>query len=262
MPEGTEETTAPETAAPEAAPEPAAPEGGNATGVQEPAAPEAPEPAAGPDLSDALGQLHARLDRAGVPPAEGGEEPLAPLLGQADDEWYDDFGQQGQPDPQQPQGQLTEEQQQAQQVQQMLNDAVRQQVEPIFWQQEMDRRVDGIQSFAKQNPEIQKPEVMQRVENTLSVLDPNFGQPDYAPDPRVVRTAYLAAQAELAAGGQQTSPTPAGAGTEGTAEAVGQQGATLETGAGPSVPPPDLSPEEQAWTGALKSGPGPNKFGF
>lgn len=258
MPEGTtEETTAPETAAPEAA-EPTVPEAAHATGVQEPA-PEAEEQPA-PDLSDALSELRGisqRLDRAGIPGPED-DQPLAPLFGQAEEDYgYDDFEQQGQEGGQ---PQLSEEEQQAQQFQSMLDQAAARALEPHLYQQEMSRREDGIRAFADENPQISEPEVMDRVEATLGVLDPNFGQQGYIPDPRVVRTAYLAVQAELASSGQ-TSTGPAGS-EQGTAEAVGQGGATLETGAGPSAPPAELDPQEQAYVQALSGGGKPNRFGF
>lgn len=266
MAEAEETTTAiaAEPAAPETAAEPAAPEAAHPTGVQEEGAADPQQETSPPDLSDALSQLrdlNTRLDRAGVPSAQDEEPSLGPLIGQPGDDYYDEPGYE---EPgQQPQGQLSPEEEQAQQVQQMLQEAIRQQVEPIFMQQEMERRTESIQQFAQENPQLMNDaNVRTRVEEELSVLDPNFGTEGYAPDPRVLAIAYRSVQAELAmqGNGQQTSPSPEGQGQD-TAAAVGQ-GATLETGAGPSAPTPATDPQDEAWSQALTRRGSSNQFGF
>jgi hypothetical protein len=222
-----------------------------------------------------LKELGTRLDRAGVPPAEDQGPSLGAFVGdqpppafEQDPYGEQEYGYEGDQQPEQGQPQ-SEEQQAAQQIQQMMEQAALRAIEPHLFEQEMSRRSDALETFAQQNPQIMEPEVMQRADRYLLTMDPNFGQEGYVPSTDQVRIAYLAAQADLAQGAgngagngaPQTSTEPEGS-EQGTAEAVGQQGATLETGAGPSAPLDELSPEEQAYAKALGGGGKPNQFGF
>lgn len=266
MPEGTEESTVTETAAPEAAaPEPAAPEPSHPTGVQEEAAPEetAEQP---PDLTDALTQMRehidARLDKAGVPPAQDDSGLWDTLSGEPQaeyDEYEDDYGYE---DPgQQQQQPMTEEQQVAAELDRRIEERAQAAIAPYVQHMEQERREEKVLALVDQYPGMAQPEAVQFIDNRLGALADRYGNPAIRTDPDMVQDAYFAYEARKQAGGQ-TSTGPAGSEQEGTAEAVGQGGATLETGAGPGAPPTEMDPQEQAYAQALNPGTKLNKFGL
>lgn len=267
MPEGTEESTATETAAPETAPatEPAAPEAVHPTGVQEQPAPEEgveEQPGSPPDLTDALTQMreiNSRLDRAGLPAAE--EEPglWDRLTSEPGDEYdeYEEYDDQGQAAPQQ----MTEEQQVAAELDRRIEERAQAAIQPYVQHIEQERREEKVLQIADQYPGMREPEAINAIDQHLAQLADRYGNPAIRTDPDMVLNAYFAYEARKQAAGQ-TSTGPAGSEQEGTAEAVGQGGTTLETGAGPGAPPTEMDPQEQAYAQALSSGSKPNKFGF
>lgn len=186
------------------------------------------EVGAPPDLSDALSQLHAHLDARVDRGVEQEGEPY-----DGDDEYEPELDER-------------------EAVGQLLDEAVRQRVAPVLESVEMDRREREIAGLAQQFPHLRDPDVLDAVTANLQALAETYEDPSIETDPRMVRMAYLALEAEQMANGQaqQQQPPPQPA-----------NGAALEHGAGPGMAPPQLSPEEQAYAQAL-SRPKLNRFGL
>jgi hypothetical protein len=184
MAEATEttETQAPETTEP-IAPEPTTP-------------PEEGQEPQAPDVGEALQQMGERLQsfESRLPEAEQEETDLyAALTGFEQPEGE---GEQQPTDPYAQQEEGAEDE--TAQLQQMLSQAVQEQIQPYILQQEQEKRENGIRSLADQHPRLNEPEVIDAVSERLQQqgLMPANGFP---PDPQHVLTYYRAYEAEAAA---------------------------------------------------------------
>lgn len=179
-----------------------------------------------PDVSDALSQMNQSVEQRFD--ATGGEEPYEPgdELGGYEDELepgYEPEGEVGQPADEDG-------------LAHFIGEKVQ---EEVGYHREIDRRWDGILELGEEFPELNSREIGGAVRDLLEQLGqiPGNGIP---PDPVHVELAYKALKADQIAA-NETSP-----------EQVSQRpGATLETGAGPGAPEPEVDPVTQAYMKAL-----------
>ena len=235
------ETPAPETPAPEPT-EPPAPEETPAAETEE-----APSP---PDVGEALAQMGQRLEAIDKRlPAAGGEAgDLLDRLAGADpdaEEFYPD--DQGYDPQQQQQGDQPAEDENTQQLRALFREEIESQVGPIFVQQENEKRTAAIQAFAAEHQtQFDDPAFVDQMAARLEQADLQPGG-NLSPDPVHVRMVFndLQAEAAVSAGGSA---------------AADNQEATLETGAGPGEPQPEVDPQEQAWLDAAGTKPSTDLF--
>lgn len=228
------------------------PETSEAQPVETPAPEEATSPASGlegteeaeaptpPDVGEALAQMGKQLadfDKR-LPQAEDEASIIDRLAGAAPDaEEFMPYGEEGQ----QPDlgGDQPAEDEQTQQLRELFREEINSQVGPYFMQQEVEKRTGAIQDFASKHPQqFDDPAFVDQMAQRLEAagLQPQGGVP---PDPVHVRMVFndLQAEAAVSAGGSA---------------AAGNQEATLETGAGPGEPEPEVDPVEQAWLAAAQ----------
>lgn len=205
---------------------PAPPEPETQEGTEEEASP--------PDVGEALQQMGQRLDSISERlPEDEKPDLLESLSGM---QYGDDPEEQGteQPDPQEGGEEPAE-------GAELLRQLVREEAQEIVQQRDMvyegQRREGSIRDLAKEHPRINEPEVLDAIAGRLEEL--GLQPQGFPPDPRHVEMVYKAYEAEAAA--SDSSP----------AEAASDRGATLETGAGPGAPPPDVDPQTQAWLDAI-----------
>lgn len=207
------------------------------TAPEESVATETTEEPQAPDVGEALQQMGQRLDEFGqrLPEPEQDDTDLYSALTGFEPEEEEGEGK--------PEG----EDDDTAELRQMMSEAVQEQIQPYILQQEAEKREGGIRSLADEHPRLKEPEVIDAVAERLEAmgLQPANGFP---PDPRHVETVYKAYEAEAAAS------------TEASAEAGGEKGATLETGAGPGAPQEEVDPVTQAYLNAIKGSDKPNAF--
>lgn len=210
------------------------------------AAPEPSAPALPPDTGDAIQQMNALMAEGGLPLGRGQEglsaeeveaaraynEVLDGLDGYQEPELGADPAEEGYdyedgipPDPEEA-------------LNQLVDDRVRQTLEPVFERQETERRETAILGLAERYPRLRDPEVLADVGGALDQAAEVYGNPAMRNDPHMVEIYYLAHEAMRAASNGEQFQPPA-------------SGAAIETGAGPSAPTEPGDPVENAWIRAL-----------
>jgi hypothetical protein len=222
------ETTEP-TAIPEAGtPEPEAP----AAGEQEAPATEAPDVGGAlQQVTEKLSSIEERLPRGD---GEGDPEDILGLFGGLDDpedEGFEDGPVAGQGQGQEGEGQG--QQSEAAALLDLVDQRASEQVQAFAAQQEAQSRTQRIVQLGEQYPEMKEPEMLGKIADSLDAA--GLIPQGFPADPKHVEMAYKALKADAEA----SAETPA--------EADGQKGATLETGAGPGAPEPELHPEEKMY---------------
>lgn len=218
-----------------------------------PAAPPPTEPPAAeepvarpPNLTEAITQMKARVE-AGEPvparpepqPAEPGyvmvEVPADELGEEYADEGYgfeEGYGPEGGYDePAEGEGYTLEEA-----LADVVDDRVQEVVRPYLEAIEGDLRKREVMQLVERYPRLSDPEVLADVAAEMDALAAEYGDESMRTDPRLLKSVYLAYEAELAMERGEPVEPP-------------KQGATMETNAGPGGAPPqkNLDPVEAAF---------------
>ena len=214
----------------EAPPEPTTPE------PEAPAA-EGGEPAASePDLAEQQAAIERRLDAAGIPQPPAEDATLSPdqFIGALAGEPVEPEQAEGGIDPELLQQLLGDQQGLEPQAETPQQDPRIDQVIDYLTEREERENTKALNSFASENPDIRKPEVLEEVIVRTTEFAERAGDPNLRSDPFVVEQAYKAVMADRA----EAAEVPA-------AEAR-NQGAPLETDAGASAAEGETSYEDQA----------------
>lgn len=227
----------------DAAAEPAAPSTEPAPAAPAPATPD--ESGKAPELQDSTADLLARLDRieqrlpepqpeAEATPQDGAlydqlERELAELYGEDDGDL--EAGVEENPEA---------DDEIAAQLERYIGDQVEARLQPHVRRGELAALQDEF-------PDIMEPQMLERIGGILGDLADSYGNEALLTDPKLVRQAFLAIKAEDAA----KNETPA--------ESAATQGASLETGAGPSAQG-EASPEDQMRAAILGAAGGGDAF--
>ena len=205
-------------------------------------APEAVPEAEPPDVGESIRQMQARLESidSRLDAEEGDEESGDPQFGAA--QW----------DPEDLEG-LAEASgllddngtgDDLDQVEDLISERVNEAVAPVAAQLEYGRRVDKLHALAEKYPALRDPETIEEIGATAERIAEAYGIPGAESDPGLIEIITQAHAARTAAAGE----TPA--------EAGGNQGATLETGAGPTGSgEPELDDQTRSYLDAI-AGPG------
>jgi hypothetical protein len=169
----------------------------------------------GPDISDAIAQLHAHHQAQQQP--EEYESDLEPYVDDEQDA---------------PEQQALEE---------FVSERVAEELAPIQQAHDQEWREREVRGLAEQYPALRDPAVADAVAGEVEALAQALDNPQIVGHPYFIRQAFLAQQAEQVAG-QQPEPPPA------------SKHQAVETGTGPSAPTPSVDPVEQAYLKAFAGG--------
>ena len=215
------------------------------SGVTEEPSPEATEQPNPPEVDEAIRQMQAtQQDILSRLPADeeygeedGGEyeyetDADADQFEDGELEYRDDDGEidEGDEDPLDP-----------------LRELIRSEIEPVYGEIDSRENERNIESLIQHFPEMDEPEVAEGIRSYLEQTN-LFPEDGSFPDAYHVELAYKAYKADVAASGE----TPA--------EAGGEQGASLETGAGPSAPEEEIDPQTKGYLDAIAGSRSRNAF--
>jgi hypothetical protein len=201
-----------------------------------------------PDVGESLRQMEARLGEISdrLPASEeGGAEADGLEYGvpEYDDEELAAYAEQS--------GLLDQgdDADDLEEVEDLISERVDQAVRPIAAQFEYNRRVEAIHALADKYPAQLKDEAaLERIAMEAEQLAAAYNRPDLETDPAVLERLVLADAAMTG----HAAETPA----EG-----GNQGATLESGAGPSAAgEPEIDPATRSYLNAIAGSDKPNAF--
>jgi hypothetical protein len=187
-----------------------------------------------PETDEAIRQLQSQNEQilSRLPEQEQESTDIHDILGAE----YEDETESGDPAT----GQSTE----ADEAREFLRGLVREELEPIQNQWQVTQRWQGIDALTQRYPDINETKVAEGVRDQLERhgLFPGDGSP---PHPGHVEMAYKALKADAVVAAE----TPA--------EVGGEEGATLETGAGPNQPVEEEDPQVKAYKQVFGAGDGP-----